>query len=378
MSWIRSNSDGWKGEFDMKISNVAPCLEEAVDRVKRELGRDAIILEVRRVRAPGFWGWLKRRRIEVTAAVAQPALPTTPVRKITVPEQSTLPSRSYAEPVVTSTTVAENMMPERLRTPYALARSQTELLVRRGVQPELARQVVEQAMAALSAEELSNSEALARSINRVIVNFFVPQNQVGLTRRVVAFVGPTGVGKTTTIAKLAAAYRLQQGKEVALMTTDTYRIAAVEQLRRYADILHVPLEVVYTAEDLQAALDRHQEAEVILVDTAGRSPQQGLYLAELRNLLAGIPGVQTVLVVSATTKTEDLELIFDRFRIFRPSELIFTKVDETESTGTLLNLVNRMRVPVGFVTNGQNVPDDLKIANPQLLADLVLGGDHHA
>ncbi|MFY9187838.1 MAG: flagellar biosynthesis protein FlhF [bacterium] len=363
----------------MKIRRyVAPCLEEAVDRVKRELGRDAIILEVRRVRAPGFWGWLKRRRIEVTAAVAQPALPTTPVRKITVPEQSTLPSRSYAEPVVTSTTVAENMMPERLRTPYALARSQTELLVRRGVQPELARQVVEQAMAALSAEELSNSEALARSINRVIVNFFVPQNQVGLTRRVVAFVGPTGVGKTTTIAKLAAVYRLQQGKEVALMTTDTYRIAAVEQLRRYADILHVPLEVVYTAADLQTALDRHQEAEVILVDTAGRSPQQGLYLAELRNLLAGIPGVQTVLVVSATTKTEDLELIFDRFRIFSPSELVFTKVDETESTGTLLNLVNRMRVPVGFVTNGQNVPDDLKIANPQLLADLVLGGDHHA
>ena len=190
--------------------------------------------------------------------------------------------------------------------------------------------------------------------------------------------GPTGVGKTTTVAKLAAVYSLQQGKKVALITTDTYRIAAVEQLRRYANILHVPLAVVYTADDLQSALDQYKEAEVILVDTAGRSPQQGLHLAELRNLLASIPDLQTALVVSATTKAEDLELIYERFRIFSPCQVVFTKIDETESAGTLLSLVNLMQVPVGFIANGQNVPDDLKAANPNLLANLILGGANHA
>ena len=142
--------------------------------------------------------------------------------------------------------------------------------------------------------------------------------------------------------------------------------------------MHIPLEVVYTSEDLQTALNRHQEAQAILIDTAGRSPQQGLYLAELKNLLADIPDLQTVLVVSATTKAEDIDLICDRFRIFHPCQVAFTKVDETESTGSLLNLVNKMKVPVGFVTNGQNVPDDIQLADPELLTSLILGGAIHA
>ena len=184
-------------------------------------------------------------------------------------------------------------------------------------------------------------------------------------------------GKTTTIAKLAAIYKLQQGKEVVLATTDTYRIAAVDQLRRYAEILHVPLEVIYTVDDLKAALDRHWLAGMILIDTAGRSPQQELYLAEVKNLLNEIPAVHTVLVVSATTKMDDIELICDRFRIFDPNEVVLTKIDETRSAGTLLNLVDRLKVPVTYVCNGQNVPDDLMVANPQLLANLVLGGARH-
>lgn len=364
----------------MKIRRyVAPSLEEAVDRVKRELGRDAIILEVRRIRAPGFWGWLKRRRIEVTAAVAQPSAPAVPLRRMSMPEPETdftshRTNNTNQVSVLTTSAVPENMMPERLRIPYALARQHTELLVRRGVRPDLARQLVEQALAVVPSEKMSDNQALTQSVNKVLKQFFPSLGDRELTGRVLAFVGPTGVGKTTTIAKLAAVYSLHQGKKVALITTDTYRIAAVEQLRRYADILHVPLEVVYTAEDLQIALDRHREAHVVLMDTAGRSPQQGLHLAELQNLLGGIPDVQTALVVSATTKAEDLDLIYDRFRTFCPCQLIFTKIDETECRGTLLNLVNRMRVPVGFVTNGQNVPDDLQAANPELLADLILGG----
>jgi len=116
---------------------------------------------------------------------------------------------------------------------------------------------------------------------------------------------------------------------------------------------------------------------MILIDTAGRSPQQELYLAEVKNLLNEIPAVHTVLVVSATTKMDDIELICDRFRIFDPNEVVLTKIDETRSAGTLLNLVDRLKVPVTYVCNGQNVPDDLMVANPQLLANLVLGGARH-
>ncbi|NMA55658.1 MAG: flagellar biosynthesis protein FlhF [Firmicutes bacterium] len=361
---------------------VAASLDEAVERVRKELGRDAVILEVRRVRAPGLGGWFKRRRIEVTAAADhQPAsAPVPPVRKLPAPgpgkptlRQPSVNIRPAATPLVTS----ENMIPEPLRTSYVLARDHTDQLINRGVQPDLARKVVEKALAALPLEELNNSQALEKSVNKVITDYFIPQNHKQSAGRTIAFVGPTGVGKTTTIAKLAAIYKLQQGKEVVLATTDTYRIAAVDQLRRYAEILHVPLEVIYTVDDLKAALDRHWLAGMILIDTAGRSPQQELYLAEVKNLLNEIPAVHTVLVVSATTKMDDIELICDRFRIFDPNEVVLTKIDETRSAGTLLNLVDRLKVPVTYVCNGQNVPDDLMVANPQLLANLVLGGARH-
>jgi flagellar biosynthesis protein FlhF len=357
---------------------VAPALDEAVDRVKKELGRDAIILEVRRIRAPGLWGWFKRRRIEVTAAVTQPTISSPPAAVIKGPPARPVPpQKSNFKPARLSLTPEEDIVPEQLRLPYALARQQTDLLIARGVRPELARQLVKQAMEALATNELTDGEAVRRSVSKVIASRFIPQNQKDCSGRIVAFVGPTGVGKTTTIAKLAAVYKLQQGKEVTLITTDTYRIAAAEQLRRYAEILHLPLEVVYTTTDLLTALDRHQLTGIVLVDTAGRSPQQEMYLAELRALLARIPNIHTILVVSATTKAEDLDLIYERFQVFSPNEVILTKVDETQSVGTLLNLVERMRVPVGFVCNGQNVPDDLMVANPQLLADLVLGGANY-
>ncbi|NLG85988.1 MAG: flagellar biosynthesis protein FlhF [Firmicutes bacterium] len=367
----------------MKIRRyVAFSMEEAVDRVKRELGRDAVILEVRRIRAPGVRGWFKRRRIEVTAAVAEPepTAPTAPLRLDRPLMQKALSTGHKATPLVLPKTVGiitEEMLPERLRVPYILTCRYTERLVRHGVSLDLARQVVEQALAKMSPDELEDSEILADRIRQEIMKFFQPSHGNNWTGQVVAFVGPTGVGKTTTVAKLAAVCSLQKGKNVALVTTDTYRIAAVEQLKRYADILHIPLEVVYAPDDLHVALARHQEADLILVDTAGRSPQQKLHLAELKNLLMAVPDIQTVLVVSATTKSEDLDLIYEQFCTLAPSQMVLTKIDETKTAGVILDLVNRARLPVSFVTNGQNVPDDLKIAHPQFLTDLIWGCANH-
>ncbi len=153
----------------MKIRRyVASTLEEAVDRVKRDLGRDAIILEVRRIRAPGFWGWLKRRRIEVTAAVAQPPTPAVPLRQASITQQVPVPAvqRIRRTNPLASPVVEEELMPERLRVPYNLARHHTERLINRGVEVDLARNIVEQALATIPAEELGNSQALTQSIKK--------------------------------------------------------------------------------------------------------------------------------------------------------------------------------------------------------------------
>jgi flagellar biosynthesis protein FlhF len=360
----------------MKIRRyIAFSMEEAVDRVKRELGRDAVILEVRRIRAPGILGFIKPRRVEVTAAVAQPVVPPASPRL----ESLLIPATTKA--VLSGSLVTRDFLPEDIKTlpkqlqaPYELVCRYKERLVRRGVTPDLAKSIVEQALEAVPPEQMGDANILGSRIHQVIMKLFQSQKVQDQPDRTLAFVGPTGVGKTTTVAKLAAVYSLQQRKKVALITTDTYRIAAVDQLKRYADILHIPLEVVYTPEDLDAALKRHLEVDMVLVDTAGRSPKQGLHLAELKNLLAAVPDIETALVLSATTKAEDLDLIYDHFSIFAPSQVVFTKIDETKSAGALLNLVNRTQLPVTFVTNGQNVPDDLEVAGPEFLTELVLGG----
>lgn len=365
---------------------VAPSLPVAVAQVKKELGAEAVILEVRRVRAPGFWGWFRPRQVEVTAAGVTKDLPPphSPAGASAGREAAFVPAAPLAPPVPDTgdrraeAFLPEELLPERLRRPYALVREQMDFLVSRGIRADLARGLVEKALAGIAAEKLTDREALIQGVRQELLRLFPARPAEPLTGRVFAFVGPTGVGKTTTIAKLAATYSLRKEKRVALVTADTYRIAAVDQLKRYAEILRLPLEVVFTPEDLSAALVRQREADLVLVDTAGRSPRQGLHLAELRSLLANCPEIQTVLVVSATTKPDDLEQVYERFRPLAPDQLLFTKLDETASVGSLINLVERAQMPVGYVTTGQNVPDDLEVAQPERLVELVLGGNSNA
>ncbi|MDI3521891.1 MAG: flagellar biosynthesis protein FlhF [Bacillota bacterium] len=360
---------------------VATSLPEAVAQVRKDLGPEAMILEVRRVRAPGLRGWFGRRRVEVTAVAAERPSPA-PVAGGSLSAAAppavapAHPPAQRAAPVTAAP--PEELLPERWRRASSLAREQVERLVEQGVRLALARTLVERALAELPEGELGDGQALSAGVRREILRLFPARPADPLAGRIFAFVGPTGVGKTTTIAKLAAVYSLQKAKRVALVTADTYRIAAVEQLKRYAEILRLPLEVVFTPEDLPAALARQKEADLILVDTAGRSPAQGMHLAELRSFLARCPEVQTVLVLSATTKSADLDQVFERFSALAPDQLVFTKLDETTSAGSLLNLIERARMPVGYVTNGQNVPDDLELARPERLAELILGGNSRA
>ena len=190
--------------------------------------------------------------------------------------------------------------------------------------------------------------------------------------RVVAFIGTTGVGKTTTLAKVAAHFVLEQNLKGALITADTYRISAVEQLKKYAEILGLPVEVVYSAADLRKAIARHRSKDFVLVDTAGRSQYNELQMDELKELLAAHPRMEKHLVVSATTKEEDAAEIMKRFSVCKPDRMIFTKMDETRTIGMVLNLLAGGELPLSFLSNGQSVPDDIIPATADRLAELLL------
>ncbi|QSF42922.1 flagellar biosynthesis protein FlhF [Paenibacillus tianjinensis] len=191
--------------------------------------------------------------------------------------------------------------------------------------------------------------------------------------RIVYIAGPTGVGKTTTIAKLAAEQLFKQGRKVGLITSDTYRISAVEQLRTYAAILNIPLEVVQSPGDLQRALFRLESCDLVLMDTAGRNYRNEMLVAELQSLLAKELKSETFLVLSMTSKSRDMKMIVEHFGRYQLDKVIFTKLDETGSYGPLFNVLNDFPLKLSYMTNGQNVPDDLLMATKEQLSGVLLG-----
>jgi flagellar biosynthesis protein FlhF len=194
-------------------------------------------------------------------------------------------------------------------------------------------------------------------------------------QQVVALVGPTGVGKTTTIAKLAAHFHLRERHRVGLVTIDTYRMAAVDQLRTYADIIELPMEVVSTSREMRAALERMAQLDLVLIDTAGRSPRDELRIHELKSLLAEAETTEVMLVLSSVSSTNSLVRAAQRFADLGVTSLLLTKLDEATGLGSLLTLFRHCGVPLRYVTNGQNVPDDIAPADGRRLARIVLGLD---
>jgi flagellar biosynthesis protein FlhF len=191
--------------------------------------------------------------------------------------------------------------------------------------------------------------------------------------RVVALVGPTGVGKTTTIAKLAANYRLREKLRVGLITVDTYRVAAVEQLRTYADIIDLPMEVVATPREMREAVARMSHLDLVLMDTAGRSPRDEIKIQELKSMLGEAEPDDVHLVLSSTAGAKSLVGTTERFAEVGTTAILLTKLDEANSLGHLVSLVRECRLPISYLTDGQNVPDDIQVAERRRLAYMLLG-----
>jgi flagellar biosynthesis protein FlhF len=191
--------------------------------------------------------------------------------------------------------------------------------------------------------------------------------------RLVALVGPTGVGKTTTIAKLAANYRLREKRRVGLITVDTYRVAAVEQLRTYADIIDLPMEVVATPREMREAVTRMSHLDLVLMDTAGRSPRDEVKIQELKSMLAEAEPDEVHLVLSSTAGAKSLVGTAEKFAEVGTTAMVLTKLDEAQSLGHLVSLVRECNLPVSYLTDGQNVPDDIQVAERAAMAEMLLG-----
>lgn len=190
--------------------------------------------------------------------------------------------------------------------------------------------------------------------------------------KVVALIGATGVGKTTTLAKIAAKFVLEKGVSAAMITADTYRISAVDQLKTYSDIIGLPLEIVYSPDALKKAIDKHSNKQLILIDTAGRSQYNDYQMKELCEFLAVDKNIEKHLVMSATTKNRDAEAILEHFSVCKPDRVIFTKTDETSSIGLVPNLLHKKKIALSYLTDGQSVPDDIHPASIEKLAELLL------
>lgn len=249
-----------------------------------------------------------------------------------------------------------------------------ERLINQEVRAEVFESWFETVQTQLNAKELDENE-IVQSVQKQILTFLEERIDAGILpgTRIVYVAGPTGVGKTTTIAKLAAEQMFKHHRKVGFITSDTYRISAVEQLRTYASILNVPLEVVQSPGDTQRAISRLQDCDLIFMDTAGRNYRNELLVSELQSLLAPVENSETFLVMSMTSKSADMFEITEHFSKYGLDKIIFTKMDETGTCGPMINLLHHFPLKLAYVTNGQNVPDDLLKPDPASLTKQLLG-----
>ncbi len=336
-------------------------MQEAVEGLRREFGDDAVILHTSQKRR-WFFGRIGPRHYEVLGAYDPNYKKRTP-------------NSTSAQPRVAASLTTQHSDAATDRAEWSDAIQELYgRLVEREIPKTLAQELIKEALGALPKQEWNDlnriwaylAEAVEKRITTVDPWDFSQQ------QKIVVLIGPTGVGKTTTVAKLAANFALVDQRSVAMITVDTYRIAAVEQLRTYAEIIGVPLEVAYSPKELRQGVSKFKGKDLILIDTAGRSQNNHLQMAELKSYLEGIDA-EIHLVVSATTKLRDIDEIVRIFSQLRLDRIIVTKLDETSTHGAILQTCVRAKAPLAFVTTGQGVPEDIEVASGKRLAQLILG-----
>jgi flagellar biosynthesis protein FlhF len=358
-------------------------MKEVLMRVRRDLGGDAVILAAREVRRRRLFGIGMRALVEVTASDSMP------------PEVS-VTGASVSEPAMSATSAA---LQSRFGEELSRLHTMVETLSRHGhidhllpdlpgelvpiysqlieadVPEVLSRRLMRHVADTLEPDQLDRADSIRTALCDAIgqcIPIAPPIQTVAGTRRVVALVGPTGVGKTTTVAKLAANFKLAHGMRVGLVTVDTYRIAAVEQLKTYAEIIDLPLAVANDPGDMARALEELGDVDLVFIDTAGRSPRDEVRIRELSEFLERARPDEVHLVLSAVAGQRSLRAAVDRFAMVQVDRLILTKLDEADSLGGALAVMGMSGRPVSYLTTGQAVPDDIEPADRMRLARLIL------
>jgi flagellar biosynthesis protein FlhF len=408
----------------------AATMAEALTQVKSNMGSDAVILHTRTFYTRHWLGLRRREMVEITAGkglnvgrrrfVAEPAPSAQPTRMISgaglaayrsggrelapagaskanggggmgglgggrtlmeTPAATSAAMLSISKEVSDLKSLVKDLVttnksracpnvPEELVDYYVQ-------LISNQVADELAADVVRTLQKQIRPEHLAQpefvKEKLAEQLEKLIPTAGPIVRSKTSGPHVVALIGPTGVGKTTTLAKLAANLKLREKHRVGLITLDTFRIAAVDQLKRYADIIGSPLRVVQTGEELREAVRSMSDCDFLLIDTAGRSPNDTMKLNELRGLLSTVEPDEVHLVLSSTASEDCINLAVSRFNEVRVDKIIFTKLDEAAHVGVVLNVVRKVNKSLSYITTGQDVPDDIEVGRGKRLAQLILG-----
>lgn len=384
--------------------------QEAIKQVKDELGKDAIILSIKKIKPKGLFKFIRKPNVEVNVAYddSPPQSPLPIISKPEIKESNSegdiqkveQPPKEIIKEVIKEVPIdnSENIekLNQKIDNLEVVLKNMSESFSKRTdgiyknkiiqvmydnlilneVLPEIANNILLGLDEFISQAESNSESALKIAYDRIVQIIGTPQPIViDHKPKIAVIMGSTGVGKTTTIAKLSSLFLLNEKYKVGLITADTYRIAAVEQLKTYADILGIDTEVIYSADEIDEILDRLSNNDIIFVDTAGRSHKNKEQFEELSLLLSKLSNADKYLVLSLVTKLVDLRSMLELYSDITDFNVIFTKLDETLAKGNILNICYLTKKPVSYITNGQNVPDDIKVVNPQEIAKTLLGSN---
>lgn len=352
----------------MKVKRyIGSNTQEVMYKLKSELGSDALILNTRSVRRKGILGFFKKPLIEIVAAVDEDKKTmeqTDYENKLDNINEELVRLRSV---IATVNNNEKNALSDKLQI-------YREKMINNGVDYKVATSILEKINRQVDVSK-KDDNILKKIIYYNLLQFLGPVEpiNIGHNPQVIFFVGPTGVGKTTTLAKIAAKLVIESDKKIGLITADTYRIAAVEQLKTYSDILKLPLKIIYDANEIHGKLTTYKDMDIVLVDTAGRNHKDKDQIFETNKLINSIMHKDVFLVLSATTDSITSKNIIEQYSFLKEYKIIFTKIDETENYGNILNTKFYTNSPLSYFTTGQNVPDDIEIANTEKIAKLLLG-----
>ncbi|MEC0665161.1 flagellar biosynthesis protein FlhF [Priestia flexa] len=358
----------------MKVKKyVASSMPEAMKVIRAELGPEAVILKSRSVKVGGFMGVFTKKKLEVIAGVDDQVKKTKKYVKNRTDEQLMKQVDELKQLIATVHPLRNTVVEYPL-----LVQKVISYLQHQEIEERLLKEVRDKVMELYYTTPSLGDKQVVEWLKSWFEDYLsYSERSKVFQKKYISVVGPTGVGKTTTLAKLAASCILEQNKRVAFITTDTYRISAIDQLKTYASILNVPIEVCYNNEDFQQALQIFNEYDIVFIDTAGRNFLDSQYIHDLHNMMSFNEHMETFLVLAATAKMADLRKVYQQFSSIPIDSIILTKLDETTTFGPIINVLTECQLPASFMTIGQDVPDDLEKYTAEKIVDYLFGDWKH-